>query len=80
MYMHVNCKMEEIIGRINRLGISCMANESLSVTISHQRKKKMRNQFPSTMKFAEVNRLPQQHWTIVVLSNLKYAELNATLR
>ena len=40
MYMHVNCKMEEIIGRINRLGIFCMANESLSVTISHQRKKK----------------------------------------
>lgn len=57
MYMHVNCKMEEIIGRINR-----MANESLSVTLSHQRKKKkIRNQFPSTMKFAEVNRLPQQH-------------------
>lgn len=56
MYMHVNCKMEEIIGRINR-----MANESLSVTLSHQRKKKIRNQFPNTMKFAEVNRLPQQH-------------------
>jgi len=22
--------------------------------------------------------LPQQHWTIVILSNMKYAELNAT--
>lgn len=62
MYMHVNCKMEEIIGRINRLGIFCMANESLSVTISHQRKKKkIRNQFPHTVKFGEVNRLRQQH-------------------
>lgn len=61
MYMHVNCKMEEIIGRINRLGIFCMANESLSVTLSHQRKKKIRNQFTNTVKFGEVNRLPQQH-------------------
>lgn len=71
--------MKEMIGRINRLGIFCMANESLSVTISHQRKK-IRNQFPNTVKFGEVNRLPQQHWTIVILSNMKNAELNATLR
>jgi len=32
--------MKEIVGRINRLGIFRMANESLSVTLSHQRKKK----------------------------------------
>lgn len=61
IHVHVNCKMKEMRGRINPLGISCMANESLSVTLSHQRKKKIRNQFPNTVKFGEVNRLPQQH-------------------
>jgi len=40
IHVHVNCKMKEIVGRINRLGIFRMANESLSVTLSHQRKKK----------------------------------------
>lgn len=67
--------MKEMRGRINRLGIFCMANESLSVTISHQRKKKNPK---SVSKYDEICR--GEHWTIVILSNMKNAELNATLR